>query len=239
MSDSLSLALPATPLSAVVLDRGRQSAQCKEENTAGRIRPDLTAGIGGELACEREWLQCARRDPEHFLFFYEKYYESIYSFMFRLTRDQTLAEDLTSQAFFDALRRLDRFRWRGVRFGAWLHRIALNEWRLHHRRQRARREVSSNILELKPCPRPNALAVVLEQEQQTLVWECLQELDPVGRNIIVLFYWEDRSVQEMALILDMPTGTIKARLKRERDKLRRLILEAGIVAGSELMASSA
>ena len=57
---------------------------------------------------------------------YDHYQGSVYRFLFYRTRSSTLAEDLTSETFFRALRSMSNFRWQGKDFGAWLMTIARN-----------------------------------------------------------------------------------------------------------------
>src|SRR4051812_8451702 len=65
-------------------------------------------------------------DADAFGMLYDHYQPSVYRFLFYRTRSSTLAEDLTSETFFRALRSMNNFRWQGKDFGAWLMTIARN-----------------------------------------------------------------------------------------------------------------
>lgn len=88
---------------------------------------------------EAELVERAKTQPEAFGQLYELYYSRILNYVYRRTLDAALAEELTSNTFFNALRALPAYDNRG-KFGAWLYRIAGNEIRLNWRSERKRRE---------------------------------------------------------------------------------------------------
>ena len=79
-------------------------------------------------------------DTEAFGQLYDHYHPSVYRFLYYRTRSQTLAEDLTSETFFRALRSMSSFRWQGKDFGAWLMTIARNLTTDHFKAGRTRLE---------------------------------------------------------------------------------------------------
>ena len=82
-------------------------------------------------------------DKEAFGLLYDHYQASVYRFLYYRTRSQTLAEDLTSETFFRALRSMNNFRWQGKDFGAWLMTIARNLTTDHFKAGRTRLEMST------------------------------------------------------------------------------------------------
>ena len=99
-------------------------------------------------AAERERLialvELARGgDKEAFGLLYDHYQPSVYRFLYYRTRSATLAEDLTSDTFFRALRSMDSFRWQGRDFGAWLMTIARNLMTDHFKAGRTRLEMTT------------------------------------------------------------------------------------------------
>lgn len=79
---------------------------------------------------EAELVERARTQPEAFGLLYDRYYSVVLNYIYRRTLDVALAEELTSNSFFNALRALGRYDNRG-KFLAWLYRIAGNEIRLN------------------------------------------------------------------------------------------------------------
>src|SRR6266853_4767942 len=90
---------------------------------------------------ERRLVEAAQRDTARFGDLYEHYFELVYAYVVRRTRDRNEAEDLTAEVFHKALRSLPRFKWTGAPFAAWLFRIASNL--IADRAKRAAREGAS------------------------------------------------------------------------------------------------
>src|SRR6478752_7864286 len=87
-------------------------------------------------------------DAEAFGMLYDHYQGSVYWFLFYRTRSSTLAEDLTSETFFRALRSMNGFRWQGKDFGAWLMTIARNLTTDHFKAGRTRLEMTTEDMGL-------------------------------------------------------------------------------------------
>ena len=75
---------------------------------------------------ERLLVDRAKRDPEAFGALYDRYFSQIYRFVFSRLRDQTSAEDVTSEVFMKALRSIPRYQDTGRPFTAWLYQISVN-----------------------------------------------------------------------------------------------------------------
>src|SRR4051812_42347373 len=75
---------------------------------------------------ERRLIEAAQQDRARFADVYERYFELVYGYVARRVRDRAVTEDLTSEVFRKALANIDRFKWTGAPFGAWLLRIASN-----------------------------------------------------------------------------------------------------------------
>ena len=91
-------------------------------------------------ARERFLLEAAQKDPSRFAELYENNFERVYAFVARRVRERQVAEDLTGEVFHKALTKLSGFDWRGIRFAAWLLRIAANVVNDHWKRS-AREEL--------------------------------------------------------------------------------------------------
>ena len=57
------------------------------------------------------------------------------------------------------------------------------------------------------------------------LWEAVLTLPPESRAVVVLFYYEDLTVEETAKVLRIPVGTVKSRLSRARERLKKLLCE--------------
>lgn len=176
-----------------------------------------------ELRIEKRWLLAARIDPEKFFNFYEKYRPDIYRFVLLKTQNEDVAEDLTAEVFLLAQQSLWKFRWQGVTFGAWLYRIAVNLVR-HHHRDRARK----GTVDLDQVPEAQAdlthpLQGLIEDEQRRAVQEAVLELGENAATIFLLHYWQERTTEEIAVIMKMPVGTVRTRLRRGREALLNIL----------------
>ena len=180
-----------------------------------------------ELDIEKKWLLFAQVNPEMFIFFYDKYFDRITSFVFHKLNDRDLTEELVSKTFFHALHNLNRFRWQGVTFGAWLFRIALNEIRSYVRNKTYWQQDSTRPIEDRPVPKRDQLEDLILSERIQLVQECLQELAEKDQDILIFFYWEHLSTPQIAAVLDLSENTAKVYLMRARRKLQKLLMARG------------
>jgi len=180
--------------------------------------------LAAELTLEHQWLRAARRDPENFKFFYQKYAPRIQRFIRARTGSEERAGDLTAAVFTRALDNLGDFRWRNVPLGSWLFRIASNVIHDFYARQsrRAAFGPESNGESL-PDPQAGQLTRMIRGEDQQVLYECLHGLSEQDQDIFILYYWEGLKTREVAAALDMCENTVKTRLKRGRVQLRTLM----------------
>src|SRR6185503_6093780 len=75
---------------------------------------------------ERRLVEAAQGDRARFADIYEEYFELVYAYIARCTRNREETEDLTAEVFRKALEHLPRFKWTGAPFAAWLFRIGSN-----------------------------------------------------------------------------------------------------------------
>jgi len=138
-----------------------------------------------------------------------------YALALRLTGSAADAEEVAQDAFVRAWRALPAFR-REAKFGTWLHRIVAR-LALDRRVQlvaRAKREAPGSDAPEPAAPEPSG------DENERMLASLLAELPERARAAVVLYYYEDRSVSEVARILGVPEGTIKTLLSRARVSMR-------------------
>jgi len=183
-----------------------------------------------ELAIEKRWLLLARVDHEKFDYFYRKYYDRILRFFYQRTLDLEVAEDLTGETFERALDRLWTFRWQGVTFGGWLFRIALNLLRKHHRSRALWRytELPENVIgeDVLVDEQADPLTRAIHSRQRRRLLQCLQELDETMREDLLMHYLDGLTYREIAVIRNVPAGTVRARVSRALGRLRTLMERA-------------
>jgi RNA polymerase sigma-70 factor (ECF subfamily) len=144
----------------------------------------------------------------------------------RFCRDRALAEDMAQDAFVKAFRALPTFRGDAA-FSTWLTSIALNSYRSAIRAHDPR-PTALTLLTLD-TGEPGPLASLVRQERASLVREMVMTLPPRYREPIVLYYFNEQDLATTAALLGLPEGTVKARLHRGREFLRRRLAAAKLV----------
>ena len=147
----------------------------------------------------------------------------------RILRNREDAEDVVQTAFLDALRHLDAFQGRS-RFSTWLTSIAINAAFMRLRSTRQKRETSlDEMVEGGEAPvrvypvetQPNPEQECSAKEVRRLFDKALDRLGPLYLEVLHLRDVQELSAKEAARILELPVGTVKARLHRARVKFTR------------------
>ena len=163
----------------------------------------------------------------------EDRHADIYALLYRLTEDAEEARDLTQETFLQAFRNVANFRG-DADIRTWLYRIAVNQarnrWRWWKRRRRDRTvsldapasdehaaPLSASIGDDARDPEEMALA----RERESALLSALRTLSRPYREVIVLRDIEGLSYEEVAHALELNVGTVKSRLSRGRNELRR------------------
>lgn len=178
---------------------------------------------------DRMLAAAARTDMEAAGRLYDKYYSDVLGYIYHCTLDSAVAEDLTSNVFLAAFRHLARYRWRQVPFQAWLFRIAINEVRMHWRRTKRVKFVS-----LQPDSDSQAIdrsgSNGMEQaEEYVLLHKALSELRMKYRTVIILRYFEGKTIAEICEITGAKEGTVKSQLHRGLARLQDILVRWGVL----------
>ena len=150
-------------------------------------------------------------NDEKFLMAYEKYKNTVYSVIFSSVRNTDDAYEL-SQDTFIKLYTYDGSFDSEEHIKAWLIRVAINSCNNHFR---SRKHISAS-------PIPDDLPGDELRDTDELLAEVMK-LPEKYRVPLHLFYYEDYSITEIAKVLDLPDSTVKTRLKRGRDKLKKTL----------------
>jgi RNA polymerase sigma-70 factor (ECF subfamily) len=158
-------------------------------------------------------------DEEAFRLLVDLHRDRAYTLALRIVRAPADAEEVAQDAFVRAWNALPRFRG-DARFSTWLHRIVVRRAldRAASLRTRAGREAVPEAGEgvAGSDHREDAERAALGRRLGRL----LERLTPPQRAAVTLFYYEDRSVEEVARVLELPENTIKTHLSRARAALR-------------------
>jgi RNA polymerase sigma-70 factor, ECF subfamily len=149
---------------------------------------------------------------------------AIYRWLCRLVGNETVAEDLLSDVFFDVWRQAGRFEGRSA-VTTWLLSIARFK-ALSARRRRTDMELDETIETTVADSADNTEVALEKKHQGEMLRGALTKLSPEHREIIDLVYYHEKSVDDAAQILSIPPATVKTRMFYARKKLAEMVQEA-------------
>lgn len=157
--------------------------------------------------------------------FVQTYQQDVYRLALSILDDSSEAEDSTQEALLAALRSLDSFR-EASSLKTWLYSITVNICRTRLQRQKRRerlKQLLGGILQVTRTPSVEERAI--EHESDETLWHAIHTMDQKHRLPIVLRYYHDLTVAEIARILHVPEGTVHSRLNTARRQLHSLLKE--------------
>ncbi|MFF2349980.1 ECF subfamily RNA polymerase sigma factor, BldN family [Kitasatospora sp. NPDC058115] len=201
-------------------------ARGRTGTTGGRGRARTTTGPGYETEPNpvMELVERAQAgESEAFGRLYDHYADTVYRYIYYRVGSRATAEDLTSETFLRALRRIGTFTWQGRDFGAWLVTIARNLVADHFKSSRFRLEVTTGeMLDSNECERSPEESV-LESLSNAALLEAVRRLNPQQQECVTLRFLQGLSVAETARIMGKNEGAIKTLQYRAVRTLARLL----------------
>ncbi|MDX9758274.1 MAG: RNA polymerase sigma factor [Bacteroidota bacterium] len=154
----------------------------------------------------------------------DRHVERVRNLIFSVFRSVDVVDDLTQDVFLKAYRALGQFRFDAA-FSTWLYRIAINHCRDEMRKRRLRRVFSLHtLLERQDAEVTRNTAVFpVDHETRELIDRGLRRLPEKYRLPVILKDVEGLSYEEIADVLRCELGTVKSRLSRGRELLRRFL----------------
>jgi RNA polymerase sigma-70 factor, ECF subfamily len=159
---------------------------------------------------------------EHFV---QTYQQDVYHLALSILDDTSEAEDVTQEALLTALRSLDSFRGASS-LKTWLYSITVNICRnrlQRHKTYERLTKILGDILQVRSTPSVEEDAIQSESDES--LWRAIHHMDEKHRIPIVLRYYHDLSVAEIANILQIPEGTVHSRLNTARRQLHEILKE--------------
>ncbi len=170
-------------------------------------------------------------DDAAFAVLVRRYERGLYNVAYRMVRDAELAKDLTQDIFIrvhGALAKYDPV----YPFTSWIYRVASNLC-IDHIRRKKLKTVSldapvslgddETVTRDVEDPGQDPEGELLETDRARLLREALDDLPEAHRLVLLLRHQRDLSYDEIALTLDLPLGTVKARIHRAREALRKVL----------------
>jgi len=139
--------------------------------------------------------------------------------------DQADANEITQETFIAALQSLPSFQEydRKKSFKAWLYTIALNTSRSHLRKRKVLKRLRNSLVSIFQVEAQKQVLpeeAIIQDEKGVAIWRSLNQLDDRHRIVLILRYFHNLSIAEIAEILSVSEGTIHSRLHNAREKLR-------------------
>jgi RNA polymerase sigma-70 factor, ECF subfamily len=164
-------------------------------------------------------------DAEAFGMLYDHYQPSVYRFLYYRVGSVALAEDLTSETFFRALRSMSSFRWQGKDFGAWLMTIARNLTTDHFKASRTRLESTTEDMSAHDSATEGPEVAVLATLTNEALLTALKKLPPEQQECLIMRFLQGFSIAETAQVLGRSDGAIKQLQLRAVRNLAKLMPE--------------
>ncbi len=165
---------------------------------------------------ERKMIINAKKDINEFDALYEKYYPKINSFIFHRVKEESVRNEIVSNVFFKAMKKLAIFRFydsHNCGFSSWLYRIALSELSQYFYERKREKRIHDNFEWNLPTGTPIKIDFSVVEKFQL-------SLKPNEQNLISLRFYEKLSYAEIGEILKKKEGAVKVQTHRILKKLR-------------------
>jgi RNA polymerase sigma-70 factor, ECF subfamily len=157
----------------------------------------------------------AREDPRAFLPLYDRYFDRVLGYVRVRIRDESLCEDIASTVFTTALGQLRRFRGNGS-FAGWLFQIARNAVR-----DAQRRSAAVPLPDEATSSEPDLEERFLAHERAVQLHAVIRLLTPEQQHLLGLRYGAGLAFDEIGVIVGAAPGTVRVRMHRTLEQLRR------------------
>ena len=161
-----------------------------------------------------------------------KYKIAVYNLIYRMVKDKQEAEDLTQETFIKTFKSLPSFN-EEYAFSTWIFKIATNNCIDFFRKRKLKtysidkpiKYKTSEIQQDHPDPDLNAEKNLLAKERSELIKRAIDSLPKKYNEAIVLRHRQEKSYEEISEMLNLPLGTVKARIFRAREMLNKALKE--------------
>lgn len=164
-------------------------------------------------------IEHAKKNPAAFEPLYKRHFEVIYNYIRKSVGDKDVAADLTSEVFYAALCNLNKFKSTEHGIRPWLFRIALNQIRMHFRKNKKAMLIPLNEIQLVSLVSDESR--IEANDLRKLLSAQLSQLSEADQELIQLRFTAGFSFKEIGHILNINEDAAKMRMSRLVDKLKR------------------
>ncbi|GAA3876683.1 ECF subfamily RNA polymerase sigma factor, BldN family [Streptomyces sedi] len=227
LATPLPAGVPAGPFAFAMAGSAVTTATVGRRARSGSAGASTTARRPAADSDSRRMMDLVERaqngESEAFGSLYDHYSDTVYRYIYYRVGGRATAEDLTSETFLRALRRIGTFTWQGRDFGAWLVTIARNLVADHFKSSRFRLEVTTGEMldanEVERSPEES----VLESLANSALLDAVHKLNPQQQECVTLRFLQGLSVAETARVMGKNEGAIKTLQYRAVRTLARLL----------------
>ena len=169
------------------------------------------------LAEEKILVEKAKESLSAFSKLYEYYLPKIYSYLLNRVGDKKTAEDITSETFLKAMKKIDKFKYQGFTFGGWLYKIAHNSLCDYYKKNKA----IISLDEIKNVPETKNPDILEKIDNNHQIRQVLQYLKEDYQQILALKFFENLSNPEIAEILGITVNSLNVKLHRSIEAFRK------------------
>lgn len=177
----------------------------------------------GEQGYSEEKLvkRCQKGDEGAFRIIVEKYKDLLLGTAYLILKDRQSADEVVQETVIKMWENLPSLRDSGS-LKPWLMRIVVNEAKRQFRKKSISTVSLESVSEI-PDDDYNIDELLVQEENHQMLREALSSLSPEQREVIVLRYFSDLTVPEIAAAISIPEGTVKSRISRALDKLYMMV----------------
>lgn len=176
---------------------------------------------------EREWNK-QQSKQELLTDLMERHGDMVLRIAYTYSKDRARAEDLAQEVFIRCYHSLDSFEERST-YQTWLYRIAVNHCKDYVKSWAFRNLIPSSVLpERTEQEGSSVMTEVIQNEDKKALFDQVLKMSVKYREVVILYYYEDLSVDEVASVIGCKSNTVKSRLRRARNRLKQLV-EGGMV----------
>jgi len=176
---------------------------------------------------KKKWLRLLRSgDHKAFAEFIEKYKETVFLCCRRLGLREDEAEGVASETFLAAYKAIGRYGSR-AELSTWLWTIAYRQGINYLRKNRKQGQFEAELDEqVVGSKEPEPATSIQGRETEKIVWDAVERLPRLWAMAVILYYREEKSVADIAKIMQIKENTVKTYLFRGRDKLKQVLASA-------------
>lgn len=150
---------------------------------------------------------------------YEEYFETVNKYLFCLTHDNDISEELTQETFYKAVQKIDTYKGK-CKISVWLCQIAKHLWYDQCRKKQKTIDVEENLFDVQALE--STESQVISNEEKISLYKKMQKLDEKTREVIYLRITGELSFKEIATILDKTENWARITFYRGKNKLKEV-----------------